>query len=265
MDPLRKKALRMLMRPIVRFCLRGSNTIQDFLDLAKVVFVEVAADEIERTADKVNVSRISVMTGVHRRDVTRIYRDESEPIRSSPSVLTRVIGLWEGSRTYTTKSGKPRTLSCKGDDSEFHQLVRQVSTNIKPGTILFELERMGLVEKTARGVRLQKQVQRMGGEPEKLYDLLSRDVESLVSAVDENISANGESPNLHIRTEYDNIYTEDLPTIRSWLLEEGKEFHRRAREFLSQYDKDITSKTGKRAGATVTLGAFSKIQEPRDD
>ena len=256
----------MLMRPIVRFCLRGSNTIQDFIDLAKVVFVEVAADEIGKTAEKVNVSRISVMTGLHRRDVTKIYKEDSEPIRSSPSILTRVIGLWEAGEAYSTKSGKPKTLSYKGDDSEFHQLVTAVSTNIKPGTILFELDRMGLIEKSARGVRLNKRVQRMAGDPEKLFDLLSRDVGTLVDAVEENIvAAEEESPNLHIRTEYDNVYREDLPTIRVWLREEGKEFHRRAREFIAQYDKDITSKPDKAAGATVTLGAFSKISDPLDD
>lgn len=261
-DPLRKKALQLLLRPIVRFCMRGSNPIQDFIDLAKVVFVEIAADEIQRGGGKANVSRISVLTGLHRRDVTKIHRDDAEPIRSSPSLLTRVIGLWEAAEAFTTKTRKPRTLTCNGDNSEFYHLVRSVSTNIKPGSILSEMERMGLVERSSRGVRLSKRVQTCGGDPEKLFDLLSRDVDTLITAVEENIFTEGESPNLHIRTEYDNIYKSDLPAIRAWILEEGKEFHRRVREFLSRYDKDITSRPSGEAGATVAVGAFSLISDP---
>ena len=92
------------------------------------------------------------------------------------------------------------------------------------------------------------------------YNLLSADLNSLARTVDENLSAPEEQKNLHARTEFDNIYYKDLPTIRKWLLEEGTRFHDKARSFLAQYDQDIVPDRGGDAGAFVVLGAFSHIE-----
>ena len=63
--------LRLLVKPIAKFCLRHTLSIQDLIESAKIAFIEVADAEIRKKGDKVNTSRISLVTGLHRKDVIR--------------------------------------------------------------------------------------------------------------------------------------------------------------------------------------------------
>src|SRR5262249_3153550 len=96
-------------------------------------------------------------------------------------------------------------------------------------------------------------------DPERAFELLSKDGESLISAAEENIFRRHSIPNLYIRTEYDNIYASDIPKIRKWLLKEGALFHKRAREFMNRFDRDINPRLEKivKASASISLTSFS--------
>ena len=62
----------------------------------------------------------------------------------------------------------------------------------------------------------------------------------------------------------DNIHLKDLPKVRQWLMDRGKEFHLSAREFLAMHDKDVTPAADPHepAGGKVQLQAFSLITSP---
>ena len=79
------------------------------MESAKVVFIELAALEIRNRGSEPNVSKLSVMTGLRRREVMRIWRDADEKT-SSFGYISRVIGLWQQGKRFTTKAGKPRLL-----------------------------------------------------------------------------------------------------------------------------------------------------------
>ena len=48
-----------------------------------------------------------------------------------------------------------------------------------------------------------------------------------------------------------------MPIIRQWLLEKGLEFHKMARDFMSQFDQDMNPVPGDPGGGRVCLGSFS--------
>ncbi|MCB0344947.1 MAG: hypothetical protein KDD66_07510 [Bdellovibrionales bacterium] len=259
---IQKQALMHMLKPLVRYWIRGSNTIQDFVDLLKLVFIQVAVEEMEHTGSKINVSRISVMTGVHRTDVTKVYKQQEEPSREVPDVVSRVIGKWQSDSSFTTTEGKPRIISFGDDNSEFVSLVRSVSKSVSPGSVLFELERCNSVRRSSKGLALVRTTHKVTTDVLRATEIMSKDAESLMSAIHENIESAAEvSPNLHIRTEYDNVFLKDIPKIREWLRVEGKKFHKKARDYLSKFDKDINERQ-EAAGATVVLTAFSMITEP---
>ncbi|MCB0344242.1 MAG: hypothetical protein KDD66_03960 [Bdellovibrionales bacterium] len=259
--------LHLLLRPIVRFALRRSQSIQDFTNVAKVVFVEIAEEEIKKSTEKVNVSRLSVMTGLYRKDVTTIFRDRKppKPLEQPSSVLWRVIGQWEQHAEYTTANGKPRILGYKGENNEFRDLVATVTKETDPGTLLFELKRIGAVEFSARGVKLVDTMYRMGEEERRGFELISRDIDNLICAAEENMTDTRLS-NVQLSTEYDNIYVDEIPRIRRWLLEEAKALHRKAREFIARFDADVAPSGEERAaGGKVSLGSFSFTSELPED
>ena len=248
-----------LLKPVLRHCIRNSQSIHDVTKAAKKVLVDLAEEEIASAGGKVNLSRVSVMTGIYRDEVKRLLSKEEQQEIEQKSVLSRIMGTWRHHANFTTKGGEPRVLSYIGESSDFAKLVYSVSKNLRPGAALFELKRLRYVEETSRGLKLIKELR--GGferDPQGGYDLLSRDMATLIDAVEENLVRAKEPSNLHIRTEYDNVSKKNLLKIRRWLVTEGKAFHRKARKYISQFDKDVNPELqADEGGGRVVVSAFS--------
>jgi len=241
-----------------------------------VTFVEVAREELERNQEKINISRLSVMTGLHRDEVGRLLEVGGEILLSeTTNIIPRLVGQWLQDPRFCKKRGVPRVLGYEGLDSEFRTLVRVVSQHVDARSILFQLERTKLAERTKNGVRLNFAALGLSEEPDQGFALLAKDLDTLVQSVEENLLNPKEIFNLHLRTEYDRVYRKDLPQIRQWMVEEGKAMHRRAREFISQFDADLSTASsgsnqielpdqGKNelADASVVLTTFSFTEEP---
>lgn len=256
----RRLALLKLLGPIVDFSLRHGISIQDLIEVAKVAMVTNAAKRINDFGSRATVSRLSVATGIHRRDIKRLVTQGESAEDWDKTVCGRVLGQWEQDRRFLTKSGKPAILSYDGPQSRFHRLVRSVTRNINPLTVMQELLQMGAVEKSPRGLVYIKRGGTFGNDKLAALDLTAQDIASLIRCVEENTSGLPELSNLHIRTEYDNIYGSRSAEIRRWVLDRGKEFHKAVRDFLATCDKDVTpSDSDEQAGTKVVVQAFSVI------
>ena len=248
-----------MLRPLAKFCIRSTLSYQELIRAAKEVFVEAADEEIRKTGHKVNVSRISAVTGLMRKDVTKIYRDKEPALEGPLSLHARLIALWCEDPRFCSGNGRPRVLSFRGEKNTFSKLVSSLSQHINPGTVLFELERGGVVERIGDGLKLKHDLFYLNTDPRQGFALLSQDIDLLINTVEENIYDANSISNLHIRTEYDNVSRKDLPKIRRWLVAAGKQFHRRARAFISKHDLDISpsAREDGPAGAKVVVSAFS--------
>ncbi len=257
-----QNVLPILLRPVVSFCVRHSIRLGDVLETLKAVYIEVSRDRLRQAGEDVSASRLSVMTGVHRKDVSRLLSSDSIS-KARQSLAARIIGAWRNSKRFCNASGKPRVLSAEGKQSEFAQLVASVSADLNPYTVLFELERIGAVERSRGGLKLTSRLYVPKGDVVGGMSLLASDVDDLMLAVEENLigERSAQTPNLHIKTEYDNIPAHFAGRIREWCLREGSAFHQRARNFLSQFDRDL-SPQGQKGGETirVAVGAFSHVQ-----
>ncbi|MCB0352699.1 MAG: hypothetical protein KDD64_04215 [Bdellovibrionales bacterium] len=262
--PLLHRLIRLLLRPVVHTSLRAGVLLQEVVQLLKEEYIEVAETELERIDEKRNVSRLSVMTGVHRADVRRIFKERAPAVGEEPiSLLGKVIDRWTNEKRYQTKTGKPKTLT----RVEFSELVSSISTTINPGTVFFEMSRNGAITETAQGIKLVRGTRALGAFPDKAYEMLARDIETLVKTVEDNVLQQTVDPSLpshaHYRTEYDNIFVEDLPEIREWIVERSREFHREVRAKLASHDGDYAENVGKteESGARVVVTLFSHTEE----
>ena len=250
------RALRLMLTPLVRFCVRNGISAATVIEQLKKVFVAQANAEVESSGERSTVSQVSIISGLPRREIKRLLQD-SEVESPYPSLISRLIGQWEQDSRFRTKPGKPRVLSYGGESSEFKVLVESVSKDVHPGTVLQELIRQNLVTRTTQGIKLQNNVHEQHKLPEKVLNLVSRDFETLGNALSENMFVEQEVRNLHMRTEYDNVFVDEIPQLRAWLLENGADLHRRAREYIAKFDKDLNPAVQKRGGGRVVLGAFS--------
>jgi hypothetical protein len=251
--------LQRLLVPVVRLCLSFSVQLGDLIEILKGVYVQAAREQVG--ADS-SLSRISAMTGVHRKDVTRLVRQET-PRKERMNLFAKVMLQWQHGERFRTVRGQPRVLTCEGRESEFAQLVNSVTGgDLSTYSILHEMERRGIISRDSGKVRLLWRDFVVSNNVPEGLNLLAGDYNDLTAAVSQNIFTENSVKNLHLRTEFDNVDPAKLEEIRSWILKEGSNFHGRVREYLSRFDRDtnpscITSGDSVR----VSVGAFGFVEE----
>lgn len=144
-------AIRRILRPLVRVLVAHGITYPFLADMLKSIFVETAASEFTLGGRRPTDSRLTVLTGVHRKDIRRLLR-EPAPEPDTPAGLTlgtQIVARWLGDRAYVDDEGQPRVLPrtpSQGGDHSFAALVELVSKNVRPRSVLDELLRLGIVE-----------------------------------------------------------------------------------------------------------------------
>ncbi len=139
-----------LMAPVVRWLLRNGVSYGAFADVLKQVFVEAARGELERAGAKPTGSALSVLSGVHRKDVRTLDAlaqqagDPAPTVRGVP-LASQVFTRWLTARRYRMKDGQPKPLPRAGRAISFESLARELSSDVHPRTVLDELVRLGLV------------------------------------------------------------------------------------------------------------------------
>ena len=251
-----------MLNPLLRFCVRHSIKLHELLEMVKIAYVRAADRELQSKGAASSASRLSVMTGVHRKDVTRILRDPGN-FTPQESIVAKVMVQWQHNPKFRTKAGAPRVLEAEGKESEFAELVNSVNGgDLSAYALLYEMERMGVVERRGSTVRLVWRDFTPEPTVKSGLEMLAGDTNDLYDAVEENIFDRQEIPNLHLKTVVDNVTPDAVPTIRKWLLEEGSLFHRRVRAFLSAFDCDLNpSLQGAKGGIRVALGTFSLVKK----
>lgn len=257
--PLFRPMVR-LAKPLIRFALKRGLRFQELAEVLKAGFVEVARENLVDQELDVTTSRLSVLTGLQRKEVSKIQNDSSGAI-GNPNLLNRVIGRWQSDKRFIKASGKPRSLQYEGAGSEFADLVTAVSADVNPYTVLFGLEQSGAVRKKGKVLELISPVYDSSRSVLDGLELLALDSQGLHAAVEENLFNAPAIPNLHISTVYDNVTQESIEKLRAWILDKGSTFHEAAREYLAKHDKDCAPRLKEKAGgAKITVCTFSFIE-----
>lgn len=142
-------ALRRILRPLIRLLLSHGIRFQTFCDMVKSVYIQVAEEEF-KLADKAQTdSRISLLTGVHRRDVKRLrsesISENSLSLQASMSAL--LLAMWTGRAEYLDDQGMPlplARLARKGGERSFEAMVQSVSKDFRARVVLDEWLRQGI-------------------------------------------------------------------------------------------------------------------------
>jgi hypothetical protein len=138
------------MRPIIRLMMRHGIVLQSFQELVKSVYTEEAEKEIRAGGTTVTDLQISLMTGLHRKEVKR-FRDEGyDTFLMSPTLSTGadVVTRWLTDPRFQNARREPRALSIrKGEEGNgFAELVRSIYPELRPTSILNEMVRLGVVQ-----------------------------------------------------------------------------------------------------------------------
>lgn len=143
-------ACRHLMAPIVGILLRNGVTYKELANLCKQIYVQVAAKEFGIRGRDTNLSRIAILTGIDRKEASRIKEElknneESDASQQGQDRMTRVLSGWHQDTDFLTNDGKPLVLSPEGDAHSFLQLVKRYGGDMPAVTILKEFKRCEVV------------------------------------------------------------------------------------------------------------------------
>ncbi|WP_223442201.1 MULTISPECIES: DUF6502 family protein [Pseudomonas] len=261
------KALRHVMQPLVRLMLRKGVTYLVFADLLKEVFVEVADREFRLGEKAPTDSRISLLTGVHRKDVRRL-RNTSDPAASTlPENITfgaQLVNAW-AKAPFCNDAGQPLPLprlASVGGDRSFDALVAQVSTDIRARVVLDEWLRLGVVrldEQERVHLEAQAFVPQKGFDEKTAY--LGHNLHDHACAAVHNLSSDG--PAFFERSvHYDALAPMSVEALREAVASEGMQallsFNRLAAELEF---RDLPS-LEPRQRITVGLYFYTEASDP---
>jgi Family of unknown function (DUF6502) len=261
------KSLRQLVRGLVNFCLKHSITSPEIEACIRQAFVEAARDSLNKNNQIPSTSRLSVITGLNRRQVQQLQQTNTIT-HDNASFLMKVLGQWQNDKRFSDDQGQAMVLSCGFEKSEFNRLVGSISKELNPATVLFELERVGAIKRETQEIdgkkvdcaKLLLEVYQPAGDLEAGFRVAANDIQDFIETVEENLVIEPNISNLHLRTEYDRIRPTAVVELKRWLLQEGYAFHERARDKFAEFDQDVNpdpSFTGK--CVRIVLGSFGKV------
>lgn len=238
-------AVSRLIRPLVRILLRHGMSFNEFADLAKRAYVDVAMSEFRIPGKKQSISRTSILTGLTRKEVQRLCSASADTDHATVeryNRAARVISGWVRDPDFTDAEGRPLALPPDDAAISFAVLVRRHSGDMPVRAVLDELLRVGAVEHLEDGrIRLvtRAYVPRTS-ELDKLA-ILGADVSDLTATIDHNLEHGPDDPRFQRKVMYDNLPEEAIAEFRRLSSEQGQKLIEQLDRWLSRHDRDVNT------------------------
>jgi hypothetical protein len=233
-----------LLRPLVRILLRNGIAFGTFSDLGKKVYTDVAFEEFTLQGKKQSVSRVSILTGLTRKEVKRLHDlpDHSSLTEEKRyNRATRVISGWLNDPLYCPDKKEPLPLPIDGGSPSFTQLVKSYSGDVPVQAILSELTSAKSVEQRDGRVYLVKHAYIPADDPVEKMHILGTDVEELISTINHNLTHNGDELRYQRKVSNDNLSSETCQAFKDLSAHEAQLLLERLDSWLTEHEQDPDS------------------------
>jgi len=239
-------ACRVVLRPVATMFLRCGMTWKEFSDLSKSVFVQTATEEYGISGRPTNVSRVSILTGISRKEVKRqrdLLRDDIPVAKAKTTDATRVLSGWHQDADYLNEAGTPETLAEHGQAPSFQDLCDEYGGDIAPTTLLKELLKTQAVERTEDGhLRALKRYYQPAVHDDELLVYASTRIKDLAETTNNNVFPGKKHvPRFEGYADNDRIARDMVPQFRSFLDKRGQEFLEEIDDWLTEHAADNNS------------------------
>ncbi len=135
------RALESMLKPIFRLLVRKGIGYPTFTELAKKLYVEAAHAEEQKSGKRITDSRLSTLTGIHRKEIKRLRAELDQPPLPSErkaSLAAQLVSQWLGREEYVHEDGTPRAIPYQTEDENapsFIHLVQSITRDVHPRTL----------------------------------------------------------------------------------------------------------------------------------
>lgn len=192
-DSVMPEALAIL-QPLVAWLIRSGVGYGELVLALKPVFLAQAREELARHGHKATDSALSLLSGLHRKDV-RAFREAAEASLAQaradgtawgkPSAANQVVTRW------LSRSELPDSLPLAGGEASFETLARSVSKDFHPRAVLQEMVRLGVAREEGGLVHLQRAAFVPDAQHQEARQLMAGNVADHLLAGVHNLSGDG--------------------------------------------------------------------------
>lgn len=188
-------AFRFLLVPLVRILLRNGISFNQISEVLKGAYARVAATDFAVPGRPMSYSRLSITTGIARKDFERVLGEEDRLRRALASNAVRIANLlqgWHNDPEYMGPYGFPRDLNFvrePGEGPSFEDLVSRYAADVEPQLMLEELIRVGTatIAEESGMIRVIKRTFIPEQMAPELIEVFARGVRRYVETIDHNL------------------------------------------------------------------------------
>jgi hypothetical protein len=252
------RGCRVLLQPIVRLLLKSGITWKEFSDVSKAVFVQVATNEFGIRGRPTNVSRVAILTGINRHEISRQREllaqggEAGGPVYASSA--TRVLSGWHQDPDYVDEAGRPLEIGRNGPVPSFDDLCSRYAGDIPATALLKELQSAGAVSRQGPRLRaLMRHYVPVQFDAEKMAIGASLVHDHAATVVHDLTRRDGEPARLARRAHNAHIDPRALPAFNEFMEREGQAFLERVDDWLTRHEApdDAQERALVRIGAGV--------------
>jgi len=269
MTATRLLALRRLFRPLANILHEHGTTIGEIIPILKHAYVDAVADSLEKKGVKPTTARIAIQTGLTRKDVAAIRKQE--PLVEKPSRynrVNRVIAGWTRDPSYLDPKGRPAVLLNSGDAPSLSALINQYSGDMPFNSMRDELIDAGAIEERGQGLwELVSPYYLSTNDSEEGLRILGDDVGQLIATIGHNL-ANEEEPRFQRKVSYNNVPRKHVLEFRRIAAKENQQLLLRLNAWLADHDRDSNSAVDGDDRMRVGVGVYyfeDKVDEDKVD
>jgi len=256
-----ESALYLIFKAIARVALARALPYDAVAEVAKRAFIDVAYREFVIPGRKPSASRVSVLTGIHRKEIARALAAPDPEDRETSGRVTcaaAVVAGWRRDRAFADRRGAPAVLKFDGASGSFSELVRRFGIGDIPArAVLDELLRVGTVERRADGglALVASAYLPEKTSPEALA-ILGTDVADLIAVIDHNLRSAAGEGFFQRKVSYDNLPAEAVSKIRELVEKEGQALLERLDQAMAALDRDASPEVGGSGRKRAMLGMY---------
>jgi hypothetical protein len=213
--------LARLLRPMVRLMIRAGVTFPVLGDLLRTLYVEVASRDAGPGEAPRSDSRVSLLTGIHRKELRR--QRTAPAAEAEPAVVTlnsQLVARWLGDPAYVQPDGRPLPLPRSGPAPSFEALVAGVTRDLRSRAVLDEWVSQGIamLDPDGRVVLAAAGFMPDGDLDSRLF-YFARNLHDHIAAASANVGTTGPAPFVDRSVHYDGLGPDAAAALETYARE----------------------------------------------
>ena len=257
-DPVKDATVRALERvldPLLELLFDAGVTVQEFNRTARDRAVRIATKRVIKESGRESKSRVAIMTGLPRSEVTRILglADSVAKARPDHHPARRVLAAWHDDPRFLAPNGEPAVLPIFGKKRSFEHLVERYGAGIPVRAMLDELMQLDAVARLEdQKVRAKSRVPIMTGLTNRSITAVGERGRDLLDTLTHNVRRSSQ-PFFEATAVVTDGDLDLVGFVRREIAEQGTNFINAATSLLNRSQIKRGSKAAK-SPRTVRLG-----------